>query len=86
MILEQVGIPDIAAESLDGPMAAHVHHLEDRRAIASGRREEARAQGVGRIGAGVEPGAASISLDDIGNGPTGKPAVPDRTGLVDRAE
>jgi hypothetical protein len=44
MILENISITDIAAQSIDRTVTALVHHLKDRGAALGGRREEASAQ------------------------------------------
>ena len=55
MFVEQIGPADVATQRVDRAVAAHLHHLEHRRARLGGAGEEARAQRVAGEGSGSRP-------------------------------
>ena len=65
MILEQLGVANIATQGVNRAVAAHVHHLEDRRATGGGRCQEARAQRVSRELRGIEPQPFGVFLHNV---------------------
>jgi len=65
VILEQLGVANIATQGVNRAVAAHVHHLEDRRATGGGRCQEARAQRVSRELRGIEPQPFGVFLHNV---------------------
>jgi hypothetical protein len=85
VILEYLGIADIAPERIDRPMPAYVHHLEDGSAPLCRRRQEASSQGVAGEYLRIKPDALGMGLDDSGHALVGKP-LPNLVAIANRAE
>jgi hypothetical protein len=64
VILEQLGITDIAAQCIHASVSAHVHHFENRRATFCRRREETGSKRVAGELSRIESDAGGMSLDD----------------------
>ena len=72
VIAEEMGIAHIAAQRVHTPMAALVHHFEDRGAAPRGRCEEAGPEGMAGEELRVKPDAPGARLDDPDHGGIGQ--------------
>jgi hypothetical protein len=85
MILENLGITDIAPQGIDWAVAAHVHHLENRGTALGSGRKKASPQWVAGELRRIEANALGMGLNDIGYALIGEPRA-DLAALTDRAK
>jgi len=67
MILEQIGLPDVPAQRIDGFVPGYLHQLEHVGARLGAGGKEARAQAMTGERAGIQPNASGIQIHQIGD-------------------